>query len=525
MASRGGLIQLATPRSMSSTPDDTRAWAVADPGSSTAPRAAPEHDGAAPGRPRRIPGGDPVLAGIVVFGALVRFGTLSTQSLWADEGFTAQIAGHSLSSAVSQVPHTESTPPLYYALAWVWAHVFGSSAFALRSLPALLGTLTVAAVFWAGVPLLSRRAALGAAGLTAVSPIMVWDSQEARAYALLALLCVLALGFFVRALRRERRAWLLGWAACSAAALATHYFAVFPLAAEAAWLLVRLRNRRQLFAALALPAVVGAALLPLVLYQTAHVPRPWTGAFTVKDQLEATGQSFLVGITWTPVIHRAGVAVLAVMALAAVVALVRRGDDDERRAGLGLAALAIVTIGVPVVISLVATNYLAPRNVLYAWPILALLVAAGATRRGAGRLSLAALLAACAVCLAIVVAVPLTPALQRADWRDLLAPLRVAGPPRGVVVFDGFDDSPVLRYYVPRLGRLAGPTAVREIDVLTTAAQAPQAARLLPVSGLAPTAVEVRGQIALTRFRSGRAVTLPAAPPPGSGEAYYVVAH
>ena len=508
---------------MSSTPDDTRAWAVVDPGSSTGPRAAPAPDAAEPARLRGIPGVDPVLAGIVVFGALLRFATLSTQSLWADEGFTAQIAGHSLSSAVSLVPHTESTPPLYYALAWVWAHVFGSSPFALRSLPALLGTLTVAAVFWAGVPLLGRRAALGAAALTAVSPIMVWYSQEARSYALLALLCVLALGFFVRALTQERRAWILGWAACSAAALATHYFAVFPLAAEAAWLLVRLRGRRQLLAALALPAVVGLALLPLVLYQKAHVPRPWTATVTVLDQVEATGQSFLVGITWTPVIHRAGVAVLTLAALGAVIALVRRGGDDERRAGLGLAALAIVTVGVPVVISLVATNYLAPRNVLYAWPILALLVAAGAVRRGAGRLSFAGLAAACAVCLAIVVAVPLTPALQRDDWRDLLAPLRVAGPPRGVVVFDGFDDSPVLRYYVPGLRAPARPTAVHEIDVVTVAAQAPQAARLLPVPGLAPTAVEVRGKIALTRFQSGRAVTLPAAPPPGSGEAYYEV--
>ena len=131
---------------MSSTPDDTRAWAVVHPGSS----AAPDRDGAGPARPRRKLSGDPVLGGIVAFGALLRFATLSTQSLWADEGFTAQIAGHSLGSAVSQVPHTESTPPLYYALAWIWAHVFGSSAFALRSLSALFGSPTVVAVLLGG---------------------------------------------------------------------------------------------------------------------------------------------------------------------------------------------------------------------------------------------------------------------------------------------------------------------------------------------------------------------------------------
>ena len=264
---------------------------------------------------------------------------------------------------------------------------------------------------------------------------MVWYSQEARAYALMVLLCVLALGFFVRALAQERWAWLVGWAACSAAALATHYFAVFPLAAEAAL-------------AVDEPASDGARCWPRWCGRRSSARRSCRSCSTrtrtcpgrgpapsrVTDQLEATGQSFLVGISWTPVIHRAGVAVLALGAVAAVLALVRRGEDAERRAGLGLAALALVTVGAPVVISLAGTNYLAPRNVLYAWPILALLVAARGLPPGAGRLSRAGLLAGCAVCVAIVVAVPLTPALQRATtgatcWRRC-----GSGPARGVVV-------------------------------------------------------------------------------------------
>ena len=41
------------------------------------------------------------------------------------------------------IPRTESTPPLYYVLAWVWTHVFGSGEFGLRSLSALAGAGTV----------------------------------------------------------------------------------------------------------------------------------------------------------------------------------------------------------------------------------------------------------------------------------------------------------------------------------------------------------------------------------------------
>ena len=68
--------------------------------------------------------------------------------------------------------------------------------------------------------------------------MLLWYSQEARAYALLALLCALSLLYFVRALRRgEPRATSSLWGVASALALATHYFAVFPIVAEAVWLL------------------------------------------------------------------------------------------------------------------------------------------------------------------------------------------------------------------------------------------------------------------------------------------------
>jgi 4-amino-4-deoxy-L-arabinose transferase-like glycosyltransferase len=451
---------------------------------------------------------------LVLLAAVLRFATLGTQSLWGDEGFTAQIAAHSLSSAVSQVPHTESTPPLYYALAWIWAHLFGSSAYALRSLSALFGTTTVAAVYWTGRALATQRVALVSALLTALSPIMVWYSQEARSYALMILLTVLALGCFWRALDDQQPKWLWSWAAYSALALATHYFAVFPLVVEAVWLLGVRRPRRMVIYALLIPVVIGAALIPLLLYQRAHVPRPWTSAYTVLDQVKATAQSFLVGITWTSLIHRAGVAVLALLVVAALAALVRGGSQQEHRAGRRLAALAVVTAGLPVIVSLLGTNYLAPRNIIYAWPVVALLVALGAGRKAAAWGSAVALATGCAICLAIVVAVPLNPALQRDDWRDLLAPLREHPVARGLVVVDGFQDGPVVRYYLPSIRTPRAGTRVGEVDVLSMSHQLPGA----PMPGLRPAGVTVRGPLALSRFLAPRGVVLAGAPAPGESE-------
>ena len=53
--------------------------------------------------------------------------------------------------------------------------------------------------------LVSSRVGLIAALLTAVNPFLVWYSQEARSYALLALLGALSLLFFVRALNSPSR--------------------------------------------------------------------------------------------------------------------------------------------------------------------------------------------------------------------------------------------------------------------------------------------------------------------------------
>ena len=114
------------------------------------------------------------------------------------------------------VPSSEATPPLYYVLAWVWTKLFGSGAVGIRSLSAVFGTVTIPVAWWAGRTLVARAAGLGAAALVAFSPYMVWYSQEARAYALLVLLCGISLALFAQALRRPESRWLAWWAVASA---------------------------------------------------------------------------------------------------------------------------------------------------------------------------------------------------------------------------------------------------------------------------------------------------------------------
>ena len=119
--------------------------------------------------------------------AALRFATIDQQSYWYDEAITASLLDGSLFDVFRGVLDTESTPPLYYVLGWAWAQVVGSDEASLRSLSALAGTLVVPVAFAAGRVVATARIGLAAAALAAVSPMLIWYSQEARAYALLAL--------------------------------------------------------------------------------------------------------------------------------------------------------------------------------------------------------------------------------------------------------------------------------------------------------------------------------------------------
>ena len=72
----------------------------------------------ATGQPRARSRGGGALAGVLALTALaaaLRFPTLSTQSYWLDESVTAYLVHLPFGHMLSQIPRTESTPPLYYA--------------------------------------------------------------------------------------------------------------------------------------------------------------------------------------------------------------------------------------------------------------------------------------------------------------------------------------------------------------------------------------------------------------------------
>ncbi|MFN8163490.1 MAG: glycosyltransferase family 39 protein [Solirubrobacterales bacterium] len=225
-----------------------------------------------------------MVAGLTALAALLRFATLGVQSYHHDEIVTAsRVLRDGFGHAMDAVGFSESAPPLYYALAWIWTQVTGTGEFGLRSLSAVAGVATVPVVYLIGLELGGRRAGLMAAALVAVNPMLLWYSQEARAYALLALLCAVSLLYCVRALRHGRRRDFTVWGIVSGLALATHYFAIFPILAEVG-LLLRRRGRASL-AGLWIVAAAAALLAPLAIHQMAIGHAEWIGNFSLGHGL------------------------------------------------------------------------------------------------------------------------------------------------------------------------------------------------------------------------------------------------
>jgi mannosyltransferase len=405
---------------------------------------------------------------VTLLALIIRFSTLTLQSLWLDEAYTDHLVHLGLGAMLSAIPRSESTPPLYYVIVWGWTHVFGYSELALRSLSAIAGAATVTVAYALAARLAGIRAAVIAGLLVAVSPLMIWYSQEARAYSLAALLATATILCLVRYLDTLDRRWLAGWAVTAALGLCTHYFVGFVVLPEVIWLIWRERSRRVVQVGAGLVVAVALALVPLALAQrgTGHADYIAQGGLG-RRALQVPKQ-FLVGYASPSQGVTASLATLIVLA-GSVWSLARHRAGMDRSTLIPLAA-GLCGVLVPLVLAIGGADFLDTRNMLPALPALLVVAAVGfaapqAWPRGgvlAGGLT--------AVLAVVVLLVDTHVAYQRADWRGASQALGAAAGARAIVVTPGSGLLP-LQAYERGLTPLVGSERVREVDVVGLASQ------------------------------------------------------
>src|SRR5512133_232835 len=451
--------------------------------------------------------------GLTAAGAAIRFSTLGLQSYHHDAVVTAaRVLPGSFGHMLHEVRHGESTPWLYYVLAWLWSQLFGLHEVGLRSLSALLGAATIPVSYLIGAQLAGRRAGLLTMAIVAVNPMLIWYSQEARTYALMILLCAVSLLFFLRARRSGAGSDLAIWSVSSGLAVASHYFAIFPVAIEAGWLLFERRPRRPVLYAIGGLGLAVAAVAPLALDQGSNATHiDWIAHTSLPARLQDAAASVFVGETGKVIGAagpREGYAGVPLLIVAAVATLALAAGTPERRGiRVGL-IVGLGSVGLALLAALPGKDYILARNLLPA--LVPLLVAIGVAAASIRYRRLAVTLAA-ALCLywvAFDIRVDTVAGLQRPDWRAVADRLGPPKRPRAIVTWI-LGVGP-MQYYLDdrslRLGKGSGPVRVSEVDVVVKrgAARAsdPLAARFRSRAAIP------LGRFTILRYRGPEPVTL-----------------
>jgi mannosyltransferase len=451
-----------------------------------------------------------IVAGLTALGALLRFATLGDQAYHHDEIVTAsRVLRVGFGHAMDAVGFSESAPPLYYALAWLWTQVTGNGEWGLRFLSALAGVATIPVAFFVGRELRGGRAGVIAAALVAVNPMLLWYSQEARAYALLGFFCALSLLYCVRALQADesdgKRDFVL-WGVFSALALGTHYFAVFPLVAEV--VLLARRRGRAILSGLWIVAVAVVLLAPLAIHQMSYGHAEWIGKFSLGHRVAEAWITFMVGETgdiigraeqWQPAL------IPLALAAAAFALVLARGTRPERRAAFVPLAVVAGAVGIPLALAILSAgkDFVLARNLLPVLVPLLVAIAVALSSERARRLGAALAVVLVAYSLGFSVYASTSAELQRPDWRAVADRLGEPDGPRATVTWV-LGEAP-LRFYLStgaiQLKASEGyDWLVREIAFVSMGRTPPPPRRLLG-PGFRETGAEAVGPLFIRRFR------------------------
>jgi len=410
------------------------------------------------------------LIALVLLACGLRLYRLDVQSLWYDEGVTAQVARLDLLELVRWTAD-DIQPPLYYVLVAGWLRIIepwaGSLAYTLRWLSAAWGVLLVPLVAALARRLWDGRVALGAAWVTATAPTMVYYGQEARMYTLLVLWVTGSAYALVRWREARQGGWwpVGGYIVTGLAALYTHYFAVFALLALAlSWLWAWWRtgqSRSALLRFLGANAfiLVGYAFwLPAMFRRLEADSSYWPGTLKVGEALWDVIIHTTTGATELMREDQARIAVIILALAAWLWLLALRRYPAAPQAGFLLASWGLLPTALILVLAYRVPKF-NPRYLLIVWPVWALFVGGGLAALTQGRMRLPSVLTRLAfvVTLAVVLVVHAfglvngftNPAFAKTGWRDAIGYMYTHRQPDEAVLLVSGHAYPVFDAYVP----------------------------------------------------------------------------
>jgi hypothetical protein len=333
-----------------------------------------------------------LVAGLFAIGLGLRLLVLGG-ALWGDELSTNFVVnGFGVADFPWLLRHSkEATPPLFFLLTWLTKGIGGAEGLRLVSL--LAGVAAIPLTYLLGLETVGRRGATVGAALVTLSPFQIFYATEARAYELLMLTCLVASYALVRALSSGRTSWWVGYGVASAAAMYTHYAAVFVLLGLFAWAFIAHPDaRRPLIVASLATALVFAPWIPAFVDDTSEqATKNIEPAFplTLHNAVDAMIRIWFAGaisrLSYLP--GSLALTLIAVSVAVGAAGLVLRASTSRewRWPPAGVVLVIVLALASPVGAALhnvVALSIFTPRNLIASWPGFALalgaLVTAGA---------------------------------------------------------------------------------------------------------------------------------------------------
>ena len=162
-------------------------------------------------------------------GFFLRFYALGGESFWFDEKMSLYFSQGDLVSILTPPSSETQIPPLYYIMLHFWTRLVGTGEFAVRSLSAIFGSISILALYKLGKYLFNVKIAIYSSLILAVSIFHIYFSQEARMYSLLTLTTLLSIFFFLKSLNENRLRFWVSYLIVSILMLYTHLYGIFIL--------------------------------------------------------------------------------------------------------------------------------------------------------------------------------------------------------------------------------------------------------------------------------------------------------
>lgn len=317
-------------------------------------------------------------AAILLLAGLLRFHDLAKQSLWIDECFSDLMASWPAADMIRNQLN-DSSPPFYYLALGQWSVLFGRSELALRSLSAIMGLGTVLAVLLLGNALLGMRTATIAGFLTALSPMLIYYSQEARMYSMVTFLAALASYFWVRSWQSRKAGYGAAYIVCMILALYTQLYAYFVIAAHVLSRLFFLKRKDLPFLArlTAPPLLVLTPWLIVLGYQLQRNTTPWIKAPTLQTLKNTLVYMSIKSWRLPGVSDNSTLVIGAVCLMMGLAGFGLVHIVASKRQAVIVALLWILPCFVPLLLSAIKPMFHAGRYETIVYPAFFLLVAAG----------------------------------------------------------------------------------------------------------------------------------------------------